>query len=127
MKTDAEELGSKKKRKLREIMELLARVSSVICLAKAKSTKNGTPVMGWTMRIHDFGYNGPMERTVVVFNSYLRINRKSHDAELVMTDANGTPILVLSCTRLEQVAVIGSRKHRSYKFVTEGATMVLAA
>lgn len=123
--TEAEGLGSCQR--LRRILTLLVRISSAISLAKDKSSQNGEVFVGWTVRINDIDHTGRIERTVSVFGSYLRISESNHDAELVMTDAEGVPVIVLSCAHLETVSVLGKGKHRSYKIVTEGATIILAA
>jgi len=124
--TETSELGSNKKR-LRQIVERLSHMCSKLHEAKAMSSISGTTFEGWTVRTVDITREGPVERSAGVFDAYMRISRGHHDAELVLTNADGTTVFVLSCKHLERVVVLGRRRHRSYKIVTEGATLVLAA
>ena len=125
MMTDSDELGSSNK-VWRMLVEQLAHMCNKLNLAKVNSSQCGKVFYGWTARINDIDHFGPMERTVEVFDGYLRFSKSNHDAELVLTDANGTPALVLSCKHLAGVDLIGKSRHSSYKIVTEGATIVLA-
>jgi len=124
--TETSELGSNQKR-LRRIVEQLSHMCSKLHQAKAMSSLSGKTFAGWTVRTVDITHDGAIERSAGVFDAYLRISRGHHDAELVLTNANGTTVFVLSCKHLQRVDLLGKRRHRSYKIVTEGAILVLAA
>ena len=120
--TDTGELDPSHKR-LRRIVEKVAHLCSSLNHAKAN---HGDMFAGWTVRIIDVNHDGPMERTISVFDGYLRISKSHHDAEWVLTDVDGNTVLVLSCKHLERIVPMGKRRH-SYRIVTEGETLVLAA
>jgi len=123
--TDSDELGSSNK-VWRMLVEQLAHMCNKLNFAKVNSSQHGKVFYGWTVRINDIDHIGPMERTFEVFDGYLRFSKSNHDAELVLTDADGIPVLVLSCKHLAKVDLMGKRRHQSYRIVTEGATIVLA-
>jgi hypothetical protein len=124
--TESSELDSNQKR-LRRIVEQLTHMCSKLNYVKVMSSCSGKTFHGWTVRIADVNHNGTFERSAGVFDAYLRISKTHHDVELVLSDADGTTVYVLSCKHLERVDLLGKRRHRSYKIVTEGATLVLAA
>jgi len=111
--------------KLRGILTQLVRISNTLHNCAKKGDK---PFTGWAVCLCDICHSGSVERTINVFDGYLRVSESSHDAELVLTDTNGITAIVLPCSSISYIKMPSRRKAGHYRLqMRSGATLILAA